>query len=60
MTDFKMEHLSRVVPRLVGGGGRALPSNDDFFDLHRELLEFERATQLYDFLPDEGWWPRDF
>jgi predicted phage terminase large subunit-like protein len=60
LTDFKMEHLSRVVPRLVGGGGRALPSNDGFFDTDQELLEFERATQLYDFLPDEGWWPRDF
>ena len=60
MTDFKMEHLSRVVPRLVGGGGSALPSNDDFFDASQELLEFELERLFSDFFPDEAWWPGEF
>jgi predicted phage terminase large subunit-like protein len=30
------------------------------FDTDQELLEFERATQLWDLLPDGSWWPRDF
>jgi len=56
-TDFKMEHLFRVVPWLGGGAGSAPPSNDGLFDAHRELLEFERATQLYDFPPMKGGGP---
>ena len=59
--DFKMEHLSRVVPQPGGGGRGAPPSNDGFVDAPQELLEFEGDHWLWnDFVRDEPWGPGEF